>query len=74
MLQSLGIESEMCGKKGKRAAEKKPARAVANPPKRGRLVEFSLWKKASVARPAPARPDAEVVCATCGSGDDEGAP
>ena len=43
MLQSLGIEQEMCGKKAKRPAEKKDVRARANPFKRGRLGEFSLW-------------------------------
>ena len=72
-MASLGIEHAMCGKKAKRPADKKDARARANPSKRGRLGEFSLFmpKGGAKVERSQARPDKEIVCLTCGSGDDE---
>ena len=73
-LASLGIEHAMCGKKAKRPelqakAEKKAKRPAGKP---GRLGEFSLFlpKGGAKARPQ-AQAEKEIVCLTCGSGDDE---
>ena len=64
----------MCGKKAKRPelqakAEKKAKRPAGKP---GRLGEFSLFlpKGGAKARPQ-AQAEKEIVCLTCGSGDDE---
>ncbi len=73
-MASLGIEHAMCGKKAKRPevqakAEKKAKRPGA---KAGRLGEFSLFlpKGGAKARPQ-AQAEKEIVCLTCGSGEDE---
>ena len=73
-LASLGIEHAMCGKKAKRPAVQAKAEKKAKQPgaKAGRLGEFSLFlpKGGAKARPQ-AQAEKEIVCLTCGSGEDE---